>query len=371
MGKGTVILGMSGGVDSSVAALLLQKEGYKVIGMFMNCGLERNRWPTSISWEEEEKQVRDICEKLDIELIVKDCGDGYEKKVISEMFRDYSLGLTPNPDILCNNVGKFPLLYNVMQQKNADFIATGHYARLKRVERGVELYAGSSQEKDQSYFLIGLGQKYLSRCLFPIGDLCKDNVRDIARNAGFSNWDKKGSRGICYLGKIDMKDFLHSRIKEKEGQILDDQNQVIGTHQGISFFTIGETITTSKNVVLNKYGRGSYSSDKLYIAAKKKGNILVVAKKGSKVLNTKKIVIKGFKTLNSKEDVVGMRFTARIRNLGEFNPGVLLKENNSFVFEFEKPVTGVAPGQFIVLYDGSRVVGGGEIRSMFHKVYRI
>jgi len=361
--KGTVILGMSGGVDSSVAAYLLTREGYEVIGMFMNCGIDnKERWPTSISWKDEQKQVKEICKSLGIELIVKDTGAGYEKKVISKMFKDYSIGLTPNPDILCNNVGKFPLLYKIMKERNADFIATGHYVRSVRKNGGVELHTGKDKNKDQSYFLVGLPKSIISKCLFPIGDLVKDEVRQIAKEAGFKNWNKQGSRGICYLGSIDMKEFLHSRIKGKVGMLVDEKGDEIGTHPGQEFFTIGEAVTTGKGILLNKDGRARYSSVKLYVSKKKKGNVMEVVKKTSKELLTRRVIIKGLKLIEKNEDVLNKKIKVRIRHLGDFYPGQLKKENGKFVFNFTKPASGVAPGQFIVLYDGSRVVGGGEMR---------
>jgi tRNA-specific 2-thiouridylase len=364
MKQKTVILGMSGGVDSSVAASILQKEGYKVIGMFMNCGIDKQRWPTTISWEDEEKEVKEVCSRLGIELIVKDTGQGYEQKVISKMFKDYGIGLTPNPDILCNNVGKFPLLYKIMKERKADFIATGHYVRIKRKGQEIQLLTGIDKNKDQSYFLVGLPKKILQKCLFPIGELNKEEVREIARKMGLSNWNKRSSRGICYLGKIDMKEFLRSRIKEKNGLLIDEKNNEIGTHQGVEFFTIGESVTATKGILLNKNGRSKYSSVKLYVAKKKKGNVLMVVTRESKELFTKKVIVIKLKLIDKNEKVLNKKFKVRIRHLGLFYNGILKKEKGKFVFEFNPNVKNVAGGQYIVLYLNGRVVGGGEMRLM-------
>lgn len=357
-----IILGMSGGVDSSVAALLLQKQGYEVVGMFMNCGIDKNRWPTTISWNEEQKDVKAICKKLKIKLIVKDTAEDYEINVISKMFRDYGIGLTPNPDILCNNVGKFPLLYKTMLEEKAQGIATGHYARVKKINGKTALLTGLDKTRDQSYFLVGLAQKYLSKTIFPIGNITKKEVREIAKKNDFKNWDKKGSRGICYLGKINMKDFLKSRIPKSEGNLLDTSGNIIGTHPGFQLFTIGETITSGKGVKLNKNGRKMYSSDKLYVCNKKKNNILIVAKKNDKSLKTRKILIHKFKPIDKNEILKNRTFFARIRHLGEFYEGKLSIIDKEYTFNFTKKVEAVAPGQFIVLYNKDRVVGGGEIR---------
>ncbi|MFH1290074.1 MAG: tRNA 2-thiouridine(34) synthase MnmA [Nanoarchaeota archaeon] len=363
-----VVLGMSGGVDSSVAALLLQKQGYDVYGFFMNCSPSgKPPWPSSINWKQEEKDVRAVCKKLEIELFMLDCEEGYERKVISKMFKDYSGGLTPNPDVLCNNVGKFPGLLKKAKEIGADYIATGHYARVRKRparpparKESFELLRGKDREKDQSYFLAGLGQNYLRRCLFPVGNLMKEEVRKIAKRNGFLNFDKKGSRGICYLGKIDVKKFLHSRIKEKKGKIIDFENREIGTHQGVAFFTIGEKIGEGKGTRIEDGIRNKYGG-KWFVAAKKKDNVLMVAPEGHNALKTKKIFIKGFKLVN-KSDFPKTGLKARIRHLGELHKGRLRKSNGRLVWEFNRGWEGVAEGQFIVLYKGEKMVGGGEIR---------
>ncbi|MBU0907465.1 MAG: tRNA 2-thiouridine(34) synthase MnmA [Nanoarchaeota archaeon] len=356
--KPKVILGMSGGVDSSVAALLLQKQGYEVIGFFMNASPSgKPPWPSTISWKDEESTLKKICDKLKIRLIVKNCEQSYEKNVIQPMFKDYSCGLTPNPDIFCNNVGKFPSLLKIAKQEHADYIATGHYARVRRSRKGFELLRGKDKEKDQSYFLIGLNQKTLSKTLFPLGDFTKTQVREIAKKADFPNFDKRSSRGICYLGKIDMKAFLKQRIKLKQGNILSPEREVIGSHPGTMFFTIGERIRENKGLVLNKSFKKPFSQKKFYIAKKTKNNGLVIAPESHPLLKTKSVKIKKFKLIN-KKDFPKSGLTARIRHLGQLIPGKFAK--NQFIFS--KPQEGVAEGQFIALYQKEKLIGGGEIR---------
>jgi len=359
MVKEKVVLGMSGGVDSSVAALLLKRQGFEVIGYFMNCGPRgKTMWPSSINWKKDERILRGICKKIGVtELIMADCEIGYEKKIIQPMFDDYEKGRTPNPDILCNEIGKFPNLIKVMKEKGAKYIATGHYARIRRKGSGVELLRGKDKKKDQSYFLCTLSQEVLDRCLFPIGDHTKDEVRKIAKKNRFSNWDKRGSRGVCYLGKIDMKKFLRERIKERKGNVLSHEGNVVGEHPGMMYFTIGERVRDAKGLKIENKFRRKYPG-RLFIA-QKKGNKIVIAPEGHELLRTKRVYVKGFRWIDEK---IKGRLKARIRHLGELHSGKLVKEKGMWSFEFSKGVRGVAPGQFIVLYKGERVVGSGEMR---------
>ena len=357
-----VVLGMSGGVDSSVAAHLLQKQGYEVRGFFMNANVSgKSRLMMSISWSEEEKMVRKICEILGIQLHVVDCEKGYAEHVIGPMFEDYKKGLTPNPDTLCNKIGKFPKMWKYAQEIGAKYVATGHYTRVRKGRKGYELLMGKDKSKDQSYFLVDLQEKDLRHILFPIGEMTKTEVREIARKRGFPNWDKRGSRGICYLGKIDMKKFLRERIPEKVGKVVDSNGKVIGHHPGVMYFTIGEKVGDAKGAWIDR-AREKWSGEKLYVAAKLKGNKLVVAPSGDKSLLTKRVLLKGFHWINEKDkETKGLK--ARIRHLGKLYAGKLQKKNGKWFFVFQRGVEGVAPGQMIALYKGEKMVCAGEIRA--------
>jgi tRNA-uridine 2-sulfurtransferase len=381
-GKGKVVLAMSGGVDSSVSALLLKRAGYEVHGFFMtlrnsvsqgaqepkepqkvldDCSSDgKQKWPTSIDWRKEERDVRAVCKKLGIkDLFILDCEEGYERKVISKMFDDYSRGLTPNPDILCNNVGKFPGLLKRAKAIGADFIATGHYARVRHRLGEYELLMGKDKKKDQSYFICGIGQEYLSRLIFPVGDLTKGEVRKIARRNGFVNSDKRSSRGICYLGKIDVKKFLHSRIKEKRGKVVSPSGEVVGTHPGQMFFTVGERVGNRNGFVLDEEYRGGVGGKKLFVARKLSGNKIMVAPSGSGILKTRRVFLKGFKFVGLEERK-GLK--GRIRHLGELHSGKLSRRGGRWSFNFNEGVEGIAEGQSLVLYKGERLVACGEIR---------
>lgn len=360
--KQKVILGMSGGVDSSVAALLLQKKGFEVHGFFMNCNPHGNsKLPSAIDWKEEELILKKICHKLKIQLHIVDCELGYEKKIIQPMIGCYKKGLTPNPDILCNKIGKFPRMLKLAKGIGADYIATGHYARIKKTKNGFALFQGKDKTKDQSYFLCELNQKILSKTLFPLGNLTKKEVRKIAKKNNFPNWDKRGSRGICYLGPINLKKFLRKNIPEKIGKLLNPERQIIGSHSGTMFFTIGERIKDKDGFVIEKRYRRIYAGKKLYVAKKNKNNEIIIAPENHPLLKTKKIIIKKFKQINLKEKLK-IRLKGSIRHLGELIPGKLKKEKKDWVFTFNKGIKGVAPGQYIALYNKEALAACGEIR---------
>tara|TARA_Y100000310_G_C20683361_1_gene817441 strand:- start:642 stop:1733 length:1092 start_codon:yes stop_codon:yes gene_type:complete len=358
----TVVLGMSGGVDSSVSALLLKKQGYNVVGFFIRS------YPDTTSYLSQDcpfKPDRDfaikVAKKLKIPFEGKDYREEYFSKVIKPMFRDYKKGLTPNPDVLCNKINKFPALFKKAKEIKADFIATGHYSRIKKTSKGLQLLRGKDKTKDQSYFLHELTQSDLKKIIFPLGSKKKAEVRQIAKRNKFPNWNKHGSTGICFIGKTDMKSLLKANIKSKQGRVLDPNNKVIGTHPGSFYFTIGERIGSKHGIIIDDKYR-SKMPKKLYIA-KKKGNSLIVAPENHKILKTKSVSITKFRKLNPKDKIPSKGLKARIRHLGQLIPGTLKKSKNKYSFTFSKPQEGVAPGQSIVLYKNQQLLAAGEIRT--------
>lgn len=317
----TVLLGMSGGVDSSVAALLLQREEYDVIGAFMKNYSDTKNALGECAWRDELRMARRVAAKLGIKLIVIDAEKEYKKDVIEPMFRDYGRGLTPNPDILCNTIIKFPFLWKVARENGADFIATGHYVRIRSGKNGFELLRGVDSKKDQSYFLCGLTQKDLSHTIFPIGDLTKDEVKTIARKEVFPNWDKPGTRGICFVGKQDMKKFLGKKIKRKKGKILDLNGEVVGEHEGAAFFTVGERVGEKYAAVDPKFR--NLNGKKLYVA-EKKGNAIVIVPEGSDALKRKEVFLRKIHFINPQEKIPS-NLNGRIRHLGELHAGRLIR----------------------------------------------
>ncbi len=353
----TVLLAMSGGVDSSIAALLLKRRGYNIIGAFMkNFSDTKNKITGECAWIEERKMAQKIAILLKIPFMTFDFEEEYKKQVIKPMFDSYKKGLTPNPDILCNKIIKFPLLWKKAQGFGADYIATGHYARIKKADSGFQLLTGRDKTKDQSYFLAELGQRDLEHTLFPIGDLTKEDVRKIAQKNNFPNYNKKGTSGICFVGKTNMLSFLKQKIKEKRGKVIDADGNLIGHHLGGMYYTIGQRIGERLGFEFLK----NKGNNKLYVAQKKRNNTIVAVPKGHFLLKKQEIKIKNFHLVNSKEKIP-KNLRARIRHLGSLHKGRLIKEKGSYCFAFMKPIEQIAEGQYIVLYCGERVVGSGEM----------
>ena len=360
MSKKTVIIGMSGGVDSSVASLLLKKQGYKVIGAFMkNFSDSKNKLTGECLWLQDKKDAQKIASLLKIPLVTFDFEKEYKKQVIEPMFKAYSQGLTPNPDIQCNLIIKFPLFWNYAKKLGADYIAMGHYAKIRKNKKKFQLLAGKDKNKDQSYFLYSLTQEDLSRTLFPIGNYTKEQVRKIAKKNHFPNYDKPGTKGICFVGKVNMKSFLEKKIKQKQGKVLSPEGNIIGTHPGISYYTIGQRIGSHIGIEITK-PKGKEQS-KWYIAEKRKNNVLIAAPENHPILKKKLVIIKSLHLINPQEKIPS-QLVARIRHLGQLYKGKLKKQNNKYIFTFSKPVSSIAEGQSLVLYRKNQVIGGGEIR---------
>ncbi|MCX8159272.1 MAG: tRNA 2-thiouridine(34) synthase MnmA [Candidatus Pacearchaeota archaeon] len=365
MKQKTVLLALSGGVDSSVAALLLKKQGYKVIAAFMkNFSQSKNPLTGECSYIQEKKMAQKIASILNIKFVVLDFEKQYQSQIIKQMFEAYKKGLTPNPDVECNKKIKFPLLWKIAKKKfNADFIATGHYAGIKKTPSGYYLLAGKDKTKDQSYFLYKLTQNDLSHTLFPNANLTKKEVREIARRHNFPNWNKHGTTGICFVGKINIKSFLEKKIKNKTGNIISPEGEIIGTHPGIFYYTIGQKIGSHIGMTINKPKK--FAQEKYYVAKKiPKTNTIIAAPKNHPILKKSQIIIKNFHLINPKEKIP-KKLKARIRHLGKLHPGKLIRKNKKFVFISDKPIEYVAEGQSIVIYNKNVVVGGGEISNSF------
>lgn len=382
--KPRVLLAMSGGVDSSVAALLLKKQGYEVVGAFMKCFSDtKDPLTGECNWRGERRMAMKIASLLDISFVTLDFEKEYKKYVVNEMFKIYRKGITPNPDVDCNNKVKFPLLWKAAKKLKCDLIATGHYARIEKYSNKrsriptstpahppdevlnrrdrlfyYKLLRGRDESKDQSYFLYRLNQKDLSHTLFPIGDYTKSEVREIARKNDFPNYDKKGTTGICFIGKIDMKKFLKKKIKPKKGKLLDSEGNFIGEHDGVYFYTIGERIGARHGIEFEKRGDDRKKVRKWYVARKNlKRNEIVLAPEGHELNFRKEIVVKDLHLISNKE--LPLKVNVRIRHVGELLPA-LVKGKKVIL---NKAITGISEGQAIVFYkkNSSEVIGGGVI----------
>ncbi len=358
-----VYIGMSGGVDSSVAALLLKNEGYNVTGVFMK-NWSDPAWPCP--WEEDRADAMRVCLKLGIPFETWDFTKEYKEKVVDYMIREYAAGRTPNPDVMCNKEIKFGLFFNKAIELGADFIATGHYVRkIKNQKSNLKNYVLARArylDKDQSYFLWTLKQGQIEKCLFPIGEIeSKAEVRKIAEGASLPTAGKKDSQGICFMGPVDIKEFIKPFVKKEIGDIVTTSgpgraSQKVGTHGGLDFYTIGQR----KGVGIG--GTGPY-----YVAKKDyETNTLIVSPvTDMQSLESKSLTASDINFIDERfvpSAAEGIQIQASIRYRQEPVSAVLSKlENNKYKVEFEKPVRAVSSGQSVVFYNGDEMLGGGVI----------
>ncbi len=351
-----IFVAMSGGVDSSVAALLLKKEGYDVTGVFMKNWSDSSflKDKNMCPWEQDKKDAMRVASQLHIPFLTFNFEKEYKKKVVEYMIEGYKNGITPNPDIMCNKEIKFKLFLEKAISLGADYIATGHYARIKKQGSEFFLLAAKDKNKDQSYFLYTLGQHELSKTIFPIGEYEKPKIRELAEKAGFGNAKKKDSQGICFVGEMDVFEFLKSQIKTHKGKIMTKNGKVVGEHQGVEFYTIGQ-----------RHGIGSPGGGVAYYVAEKdaKNNILYVAEGDKdKSLYKTTLFAKQAHWVSSKQPKFPLKCQARIRYRQPLSECVVKEEDKNTLFvEFKNPQRAVAPGQSVVFYDNDIVLGGAII----------
>jgi tRNA-uridine 2-sulfurtransferase len=352
MKKKVAFVGLSGGVDSAVSAALLQKEGYEVVGVFIKT------WhPEFIECNEEEER-RDamrVAAHLGIAFLTFDLEQVYKKEVADYMISEYKAGRTPNPDVMCNKEVKFGAFMSKALNMGADYIATGHYARTS----GELLLKGKDPAKDQSYFLWTMTREQLKKVLFPIGGLKKPAVRRLAKKLKLPVAEKKDSQGICFLGPIDLKEFLRHYIIEKKGKVLNEEGEEIGHHDGALFHTLGErhgfTITKKSPEDAPYYIVGK-DVEKNILAVSQNKNI-----RGAGIPTD--LRLKSTNWINIVP-VEGKNYFAQTRYHGEFLPCRVVSEGPAHgslrQVTFERPVL-VASGQSVVLYDGDICLGGGVV----------
>ena len=356
----TILLALSGGVDSAVAVLLLKRQGHKVIGAFMkNFSDTKDPLTGQCSYLKDKKDSQKVAAQLNIPWVLFDFEKEYKKQVIEPMYKAYKKGKTPNPDITCNTIIKFPLLWREAKRLRIDAIATGHYARIRKGSTGYHLLTGKDPEKDQSYFLAELSQSDLEHSIFPLGNLTKQQVRQIAKKNHLFNWSKRGTSGICFVGKVSMRSFLERKIRAEKGKVITSEGVQLGTHKGLAFYTIGQKAGEHIGIIIRKPKK--LAQKRFYVVEKKKPNTLIIAPEGHPALKKKEIVIKNLHLINPKEKIPKL-LKARIRHLGKLQSGKLIKKNNKFCFIFNKPVGNIAEGQYLVLYKNQEVIGCGEMK---------
>jgi tRNA-specific 2-thiouridylase len=345
--KKKILVGMSGGVDSSVAAALLVEQGYDVTGGFIkNWSDTKDLWTGECEWRGERRDALRVAAKLDIPLLTFDFEDQYRERVLSRMFREYESGITPNPDVLCNEEIKFGLFFEAAMKLGFDGIATGHYARLKKDEDGTaHLLKAIDPEKDQSYFLHRVSQEALSKSFFPIGDLPKSRVREIAAEKDLPVATKPDSQGICFVGKIDFKDFLRKKIAPQPGNIVTPEGEIIGTHDGLDTYTIGQR----HGIKVSKDGKAWYAAGKNLA----KNELIVVNDREHPLLYRSKL------TLQNVHWIAGAPSNPEVEVAVRYHAPPIAATLSGAMLEMHEPVWAPAPGQSAVLFQGDECLGGG------------
>ena len=387
-----VVIGLSGGVDSSVAACLLKEQGHEVIGLFMvNWHDTTGTLEGDCPWHDDRLFAEMVARRLDIPLHVVDLSDAYRRRVVDYMFAEYERGRTPNPDVLCNREIKFDVFLREALALGADYVATGHYCRKRTLPHpdgrtSYKLLAGSDPGKDQSYFLCQLSQEQLSRALFPVGSLLKSEVRRIAEQHRLATAKRKDSQGICFVGKVDLPVFLQQRLAARQGNVHeilpswpgyarpadpDDletlarpyrytvrDGKKIGTHNGAHFYTIGQR---------KGLGIGGRKESLFILATDVRENVIYVGegdahpglyRSALRMLPTEVHWIDPARRLAPGESG---RFFARIRYRQPLQGAELVIRPEGAYLLFDEPQRGITPGQFAAWYDGDELVGSGVI----------
>jgi len=346
---------MSGGVDSSVAALLLKEKGVPVEGIFIKSWEEEGPCPA----EEDYNDALGVCERLNIPLHTVNFTKEYRERVFSYFLREYATGRTPNPDILCNNEIKFDTFLKYALNLGATHIATGHYARVENHNRTYHLYKGVDRQKDQSYFLSGLGQTELSRVLFPVGERTKEEVRQLAQQAGLVTHDKKDSTGICFIGERNFRAFLKQYLPPEPGKIETIDGEVVGDHEGLMYSTIGQRKGLGIGGKAGKEEAPWYVVDK---DLKRKVLIVVQGRDHPGLYSTRLTASQVHWIADVPKPKESLQ--AKVRYRQEDQPCIIEEwTHEHVVVQFERPVFAVAPGQAIVFYRNAECLGGGIIDS--------
>lgn len=357
--KKKVVLGMSGGVDSSVAAVLLKEKGYDVVGLFMKNWDEKDEFGVCTAAEDADDAKR-VATELDIPCYTVNFEKEYWDRVFSYFLSEYKKGRTPNPDVMCNQEIKFNAFLDYALKLDADYIAMGHYAQVENRDGEFVLLRGNDNNKDQSYFLSRIGQAALSKTLFPIGHLDKSEVREIAKKYNLYTKDKKDSTGVCFIGERDFDEFLDKYLLSKEGDMINvDDAKVVGKHTGLIHYTLGQR----KGMGIGGVGDGQ----PWFVVGKSlKNNILYVAqgKEHPALFSTSMIGEEPFWVLE-KEPLFPLKCTAKFRYRQSDIPVLVEKlENGNLKITYDYPVKAVTPGQIAVLYQENVCLGSSIIQSI-------
>jgi tRNA-specific 2-thiouridylase len=357
---GKIMVAMSGGVDSSVAALLLQQQGHDIAGMFMKNWEEDDRFG-ECSAAEDVADARTVADSIGITLHARNFASEYWENVFEEFLSEYRAGRTPNPDILCNREIKFKTFLEHAEALGADKIATGHYVRSDSRDGTSRLLRGVDHNKDQSYFLYAVGHQQLAKTLFPVGELEKPLVRDLAQKAGFDVFDKKDSTGICFIGERNFTDFLGEYLPAQPGEIRTTEDRQIAEHQGLMFHTLGQ------RQGLGIGGVKGYPEAPWYVLHKDLQNNVLYVGQGHEhpwmLSNT--LVASQLTWVSGVAPAIGSSLSAKVRYRQQDQlVDIEQIDENQMQLKFRQAQRAVTPGQSVVLYDGDVCLGGGIIETM-------
>ena len=358
--EGTVIIGMSGGVDSAVAALLLRNAGYSVQALFMSNWEDDDGYCTTAA---DFQDARRVCGILGITLHHVSFAQEYRERVFSHFLREYAAGRTPNPDVLCNREIKFGVCLEYMQRLGASWIATGHYAQIRRAGPRPELLKAVDGSKDQSYFLHSVAASALSKTLFPIGALRKTQVRKIAHAAGLPVFDKPDSTGICFIGERPFQEFLSSHLRTQPGPIETADGRIIGEHGGLSLYTLGQRSG------LKIGGRAGAAAAPWYVADKisTRNALIVVQEQDHPLLMSNSFTVEQMHWIDPSE-ASQQPFECMVKTRyrqGDLRCRLRLNGAGDWHVTLDQPTRAVTPGQYAVFYQGERCLGGGIIDQRF------
>ena len=363
IGMAKVMVGLSGGVDSAVAAALLLEQGHEVVGGYMKNWMNEEGIPGDCPWEQDIDDACATAKKLGIEFRVIDLIDQYKEKIVEYLVNGYEEGLTPNPDVWCNREMKFGVFLDYAMAQGFQAVGTGHYARRRVMSDGrAAILRGADPNKDQSYFLSLMTKFQVEHALFPTGEMLKPEVREVARRFALPVAEKKDSQGICFLGQVKMSDFLAHYLKDKPGEIIDTNGQVLGSHRGLHFYTIGQR---------KGHGVASPVDGMAYVVVGKNAaaNQLIIGwdREDSAGLYSVECVVGSITSIN--EDIAALHRTEaqpRYRAKAE-NAEVEAISENRVKLRFANSQRALVAGQVCAFYDGGRLLGGGVIEEVFPK----
>lgn len=343
----TVYVGLSGGVDSSVSAALLKQQGYRVVGVYMK------NWSKDLPgfdcpWKDDYQDAKRVAVQLGIDFKMFDFEKQYQHKVVDYMIGEYKAGRTPNPDIMCNQEIKFKLFLNTSLEQGADLVATGHYA----ITKDAKLYAGKDKNKDQSYFLYRVTSDALARTVFPLGKYTKPAVRELAKEFKLATAAKKESMGICFVGKVGIKEFLEQYVTKNPGPIINQYGITVGEHEGAIYYTIGQ-----------RHGLNVGGGLPYYVVSKDmaKNIVYVTTKIDDDRLWKDEILINNAHWINSEPNL-NKDYSARARYRAPLSSCKLIKKtSDDFIVKLKDPIKAVTAGQSVVVYDKDLVLGGGIV----------